>query len=193
MKTEREVKEEINRTLAYLKAGKIILYPTDTIWGIGCDATNQQAVDRIYRLKNRVETKSMIILLDDEQKLPLYVKEVPGITGDLLKSINSPLTVIFSHAKGLAKNVIAADGSIAIRVTRDPFCRELIKMFGKPIVSTSANISGSEDPITFKQIPQVIMKGVDYVVDHHRDRVMKTRASRIIRLKSNGEFSIIRE
>ena len=187
------MKEEIKKTLAYLKKGKIILYPTDTIWGIGCDATDQQSVDRIYRLKQRVETKSMIILLDDATKLPLYVKNVPEITMDLVNSIDRPLTVIFSGAQGLAKNVIAADGTIAIRITRDEFCKELIKQFGKPIISTSANVSGTIDPVTFSQIPTVIKNGVDYAVDHHRDRIVKARASRIIKLEANGDFTVIRK
>jgi L-threonylcarbamoyladenylate synthase len=187
------LKEEIKNTLAFLEKGKIILYPTDTIWGIGCDATDQQAVDRIYRLKKRVETKSMIILLDDAAKLPLYVKEVPDIAMDLVNSVETPLTVIYRGAQGLAKNVIASDGTIAIRVTRDKFCRKLIQQFGKPIVSTSANISGTIDPITFNQIPMVIKNGVDYAVNHHRDRIVKARASRIIKIEPNGEFTIIRK
>ena len=187
------MKEEIKKTLTYLNEGKIILYPTDTIWGIGCDATNYQAVDRIYHLKQRVETKSMIILLDDAAKLSQYVKIVPDITMDLVNSIESPLTVIFRGAKGLAKNVIASDGSIAIRVIRDPFCKELIQQFGKPIISTSANVSGTIDPVTFSQIPAVIKSGVDYIVDHHRDRIVTAKASRMIRLESNGEFTIIRK
>jgi len=187
------LKEEIKKTLAYLESGKIILYPTDTIWGIGCDATNYQAVDRIYRLKQRVESKSMIILLDDAAKLPLYIKEVPEITMDLVGSISSPLTVIYQGAQGLAKNVIAADGSIAIRITKDEFCAELIRQFGKPIISTSANVSGTIDPVTFSQIPEVIKNGVDYAVDHHRDRIVKAKASRIIKLENNGEFTVIRK
>lgn len=187
------MKEEINKTLEYLKEGKIILYPTDTIWGIGCDATNQQAVDRIYRLKQRVESKSMIILLDTAEKLVEYVEVVPEITMDLVNSIDTPLTVIYQGAKGLAKNTIASDGSIAIRVTRDRFCKSLIEKFGKPIVSTSANVSGTIDPVTFSQIPEVIKNGVDYVVDHNRDRIVKAKASKIIKLEPNGEFIVIRK
>jgi L-threonylcarbamoyladenylate synthase len=187
------VKEEIKNTLKYLKEGKLILYPTDTIWGVGCDATDHRAVDRIYNLKQRVETKSMIILLDDAAKLPEYVEVVPDITMDLVNSIETPLTVIYKGAKGLAKNVIASDGSIAIRVTRDPFCKQLIAELGKPIVSTSANVSGTIDPITFSQIPMVIKNGVDYIVDHNRDRIVKARASRIIKLEPSGEFTVIRK
>lgn len=184
--------EEIKTTLEYLKDGKIILYPTDTIWGVGCDATDQQAVNRIYQLKKRVESKSMIVLLDNADKLKEYISEVPEITMDLVDSVDSPLTVIYQGAKNLAKNVIASDGTIAIRVTNDPFCKELIAQFGKPIVSTSANVSGTRDPITFTQIPMVIKKGVDYIVDHNRDRIVKAKASRIIKLEPNGEFTVIR-
>ncbi len=188
-----KIREEIQNALVYLTKGKMILYPTDTIWGIGCDATNYNAVERIYKLKQRVETKSMIVLLDDAAKLSDYVKEIPGIAVDLVNNIEKPLTVIYEGAKGLAKNVVAADGSIAIRVTKDEFCRELIRQFGKPIVSTSANISGTTDPVAFSQIPSVIREGVDYVVDHNRDRIVKARASRIIRLFPGGEFTVIRK
>lgn len=187
------MKKEIDNTLESLNAGKLILYPTDTIWGIGCDATLPQAVDRIYRLKQRVESKSMIILLDDADKLSEYVKEVPDIAMDLVNSVKTPLTIIFQGAQNLAKNVVASDGSIAIRVTRDPFCKELIRQFGKPIVSTSANVSGTIDPITFNQIPEVIKEGVDYVVNHQRDRIVKAKASRIIKMEANGEFTVIRK
>lgn len=187
------MKQEIQNTLAFLRSGKIFLYPTDTIWGIGCDATDQHAVNRIYRLKKRVESKSMIILLDDASKLGDYVDVVPEITVDLVSSIDTPLTVIYQGAKGLAKNVIASDGTIAIRVTNDPFCKELIRQFGKPIVSTSANVSGTVDPITFKQIPEVIKNGVDYVVDHNRHRIVKAKASRIIKLEPDGSFTVIRK
>ncbi|NQT78093.1 MAG: threonylcarbamoyl-AMP synthase [Bacteroidetes bacterium] len=187
------MKEEINKALAFLKEGKLILYPTDTIWGIGCDATNYKAVDRIYHLKQRVETKSMIILLDDAGKLHKYVKEVPGITIDLVNSVDSPLTVIYPGAQGLAKNVVASDGTIAIRIVRDEFCRELIRLLGKPLISTSANVSGTIDPITYNQIPAVIKNGVDFIVDHHRDRIVTARASRIIKMENNGEFTVIRK
>lgn len=187
------MKEEIKKTLKFLKEGKIILYPTDTIWGIGCDATNQQAVDRIYRLKQRVESKSMIILLDKADKLHLYVEKIPDITMDLVNSVDSPLTVIYSGAKGLARNVVASDGTVGIRIVKDAFCAELIRQFGKPIVSTSANVSGTPDPISYSQVPAVILQGVDYAVDHLRDRIVKTKASRIIKLNPNGEFTIIRK
>ena len=134
----------------------------------------------------------MIILLDDVAKLKDYVDHVPEITMDLVNSVDKPLTVIYQGAKGLAKNVIASDGTIAIRITKDEFCMKLIKKFGKPIVSTSANVSGTIDPVTFSQIPAVIKTGVDYIVDHNRDRIVKAKASRIIKLEANGEFTVIR-
>ena len=185
--------EIIAETKKALKAGKTILYPTDTIWGIGCDATNPRAVEKVYKLKKRVENKSMIILLDDIEKLQNYIKKVPDILSDLLNGISNPLTVIYPNAKNLAKNVIAEDGSIAIRITRDHFCQELIKEFGKPIVSTSANISGQNPPITFAQVAKEIVNGVDYIAAIHQNRFTKAKASTIIKIDENGNFHVIRE
>lgn len=184
---------EINQAIEALKAGKTILYPTDTIWGIGCDATNSKAVSKIYRLKKRVEDKSMIILLDDANKLKRYVKKLPFSTHDILESVDNPLTVIYSNAQNLAKNVIASDGTIAIRIVRDKFCQELIKQFDKPIVSTSANISGQPDPFIYSKISQEIINSVDYVVNVNVGLIRSTKASRIIKLEENGEFKVIRE
>jgi L-threonylcarbamoyladenylate synthase len=134
----------------------------------------------------------MIVLLDDVEKLILYVDQIPEITFDLVKSVDNPLTVIYSGAKGMAKNVIASDGTIAIRIVKDDFCAELIRQLGSPLVSTSANVSGTIDPVSFSQIPEVIKEGVDYVVDHNRDRIVKSKASRIIKLNPNGDFTVIR-
>ncbi|MBU2649894.1 MAG: threonylcarbamoyl-AMP synthase [Bacteroidetes bacterium] len=187
------MEEQIVKTLEYLSKGKTILYPTDTIWGIGCDATNSRAVEKIYRIKRRVEKKSLIILLDSAVNLKNFVDIVPGIAYDLIENIETPLTIIFPVAKNLPKNVIASDKTIAIRVIRDEFCRELIRRFGKPIVSTSANISGEPNPILFNRISQEILDKVDYVVDLHRDRVSLNRPSRIIKLEIDGEFKVIRE
>ena len=152
------MKEIIQETVKYLKEGKTILYPTDTIWGVGCDATNSRAVQKVYKLKQRDETKSLIILLDHIDKLPLYLKEVPQVAYDLINNIENPLTIIYQNAKGLAKNVIAKDKSIAIRIVKNDFCRELIKAFGKPIVSTSANLSDEPTPLFFNQISAEIKK-----------------------------------
>ena len=187
------MEQAVKTTVNYLKKGKSILYPTDTIWGIGCDATNYQAVEKIFKIKKRVEHKSLIVLVDTFEKISNYVDKVPEIARDLIESMDTPLTIIFPKAKGLAKNVTGADGSIAIRVTKDEFCKKVIEKFGKPIVSTSANVSGGPNPIVFGKIPGEIIDKVDYVVAYNKDKLMKTKASRIIRLEENGEFKVTRE
>ncbi|MCX6306327.1 MAG: L-threonylcarbamoyladenylate synthase [Bacteroidetes bacterium] len=186
------MEEAIKNCLEVLQRGGTILYPTDTIWGIGCDATNSGAVAKIYRLKQRMERKSLIILLDDPEKLRDYVSNIPEIAWDLLKNVDTPLTVIYPEAKNLAKNVIAVDGSVAIRIVKNEFCRKLIQAFGKPIVSTSANISGDNPPLSFRNIVHEIIQGVDHVVDESFDTVYELKPSRIIKLDSNGDFQIIR-
>jgi len=185
--------DEINKTLEYLRSGKIILYPTDTIWGIGCDATLPKPIERIYQIKQRFESKSMIVLLDDAGKLSKYVDKVPALAYDMIESYNEPLTIIYPGAKNVAKNVIADDGTLAIRIVRDDFCRQLIAAFGKPIVSTSANVSGQPSPITFSKIPDEIRHKVDYIVNYNKDAVVRTKASTIIRIRENGEFEVIRK
>ncbi len=187
------MEEEVRKTVEYLKNGKVILYPTDTIWGIGCDATSQKVVQKVFKIKRRQESKSMIILLDDVERLTEYVEFVPDIAFDLITSIETPLTVIFSNARNLAKNVVAADRTIAIRISRDEFCRKIIREFGKPIVSTSANISGEPNPILFSQISEKIKKEVDYVVKLHRTRITETKPSTIIKLKIDGSYDVIRQ
>jgi L-threonylcarbamoyladenylate synthase len=185
--------EEIKRALRFLKEGKVILYPTDTIWGIGCDATLVKPVDRIYKIKQRFESKSMIVLLDQADKLTLYVEKVPAIAYDLIERYHEPLTIIYPKAKNIAKNVVPEDGTIAIRIVRDDFCRQLIDALGKPLVSTSANISGQPAPITFSKIPDAVKNGVDYIVNHNRDVIIRTKPSTIIRLQDNGEFEVLRK
>lgn len=185
--------QEVQRAIEVLRAGGTILYPTDTIWGIGCDATNSRAVEKVYKLKQRVETKSLIVLLDDMEKLHQHVGKVPDITFDLLNSIETPLTIIYSNAKNLAKNVMAADKTIAIRIVREPYCKELIKSFSKPIVSTSANISNDPTALTFNKISNEIRKKVDYVVNLYQDRFNQTKPSTIIRLFESGEYEVIRK
>ncbi len=187
------MEQEVLKTVEFLSKGKTILYPTDTIWGIGCDATSYRAVEKVYRIKQRVAKKSLIVLLDNADKLEKYVEVVPGIAYDLIDSITTPLTIIFPGAKNLSKNVIAEDKTIAIRIIRDEFCEALIREFGKPIVSTSANISGEPNPILFSKISKKILDGVDYVVDLHRADVSFNRPSRIIKIEVNGAFKVIRE
>jgi L-threonylcarbamoyladenylate synthase len=184
--------QEIDKCIAVLKKGGTILYPTDTIWGIGCDATNEKAINKIYKLKKRPETKSLIILLEDASKLGNYVKKIPDIAWDLIDSIETPLTIIYPNAKNLPKNVIGEDHSIAIRLVKNDFCKRLIREFGKPIVSSSANVSGDPAPLVFRCISNEIINNVDYVVTINQDVLTEVKASRIIKLNENGEFNIIR-
>jgi L-threonylcarbamoyladenylate synthase len=186
------LEEEIKTSVALLKKGKIILYPTDTIWGIGCDATNSKAVQRIYKIKGRSETKSMIILLESEEKIKRYVEDVPAIAYDLIANSASPLTIVYPRAKNLAKNLIAPDGSIAIRIVRGRFGSPVMKELDRPLVSTSANVSGQPTAPFFHQISKEIIESVDYVVEAFRERVRAVKPSTIIKLEVNGKFTIIR-
>lgn len=192
MKDNTQYEQELANALETLRSGGTLLYPTDTIWGLGCDATNPKAVEKIFRLKNREESKSLIVLLDDETNLHNYVDNLPEITFDLLENLDKPTTIIYSNAKNLAWNVIANDGTVGIRVTRDPFCRDLVKRFGKPIVSTSANISGDPSPVVFREISKQLISQVSYTVDLYHDQINSAKPSTIIRLMENGEFIIIR-
>ncbi|HPE33638.1 MAG TPA: L-threonylcarbamoyladenylate synthase [Bacteroidales bacterium] len=187
------MQEEIEKTLKALRAGGTILYPTDTIWGIGCDATNQKAVDRIYQIKRRIEDKSLLVLVDSRERILQYVEKVNPLIFDLVSNYDKPLTVIYENAKNVAKGVAAQDNTIGIRIVQDEFCRELIRQFGKAIVSTSANISGSPAALWFQQISPEIKKSVDYVVNLHQHEIRKMKPSRIIKAKSNGDFEIIRD
>jgi L-threonylcarbamoyladenylate synthase len=186
------MEDEIKKCIEVLKKGGTILYPTDTIWGIGCDATNQKAVEKIYHLKKRLESKSLIILLADPKDISGYVKTIPDIAWDLMKNVEQPLTIVYPNARNLARNVIAPDKSIAIRIVKNEFCTRLIHAFGKPIVSSSANISGEEPPVVFKKISKELINGVDYVVNLSQDELRGVKPSRIIKLSENGEFKIIR-
>ena len=186
------LKEEINKALEVLRSGGLILYPTDTIWGIGCDATNEAAIERIYKLKGRDSAKSMLVLLDSENKLPSYVREVPEIAYDLIEFAEKPLTIVYSNAKNLAPNLVAADQSIGIRIVKHAFCTPLIQQFRKPLVSTSANLSGQPSPANFGEIADVIKEGVDLVVDWEQDLREKRSSSTIMRLEPNGKFEFIR-
>ncbi|TKB98816.1 L-threonylcarbamoyladenylate synthase [Pedobacter cryophilus] len=187
------LKEEINKALEVLKTGGIILYPTDTVWGLGCDATNVEAVAKVYALKNRADSKSLIILLDTDNKLQSYISEVPDIAYDLIEYSENPLTIIYSGAKNLASNLINEDGSIGIRIPKHDFCQQLIQRFRKPIVSTSANISGENTPANFSEINQKIIDGVDYVVDLEQESIEKKQPSTIMKLEPDGKFAFIRK
>jgi len=188
-----DLENDIQKSLKVLEEGGTLLYPTDTIWGIGCDATNTKAVEKIFTIKSRAEAKSLIILIDHIDKLSTYIEKVPDITADLLASISNPVTIIYSNARKLAANVIASDGTVAIRVVKDDFCTELIRRFGKPIVSTSANISGFEAPVVFSQIVDEIKNSVDYVVVYKQDYFTRVKPSTIIRLRDDGMYTIIRD
>lgn len=187
------LQKEIDHALRVLKEGGIILYPTDTIWGLGCDATNAEAVEKINQIKGRSADKSFIILLDTDAKLQSYVSDVPDVAYDLIEYAERPLTIVFSNAKNLASNVINADGSIGIRIVKHEFCERLIQRFRKPITSTSANKSGEPAPRSFDDIDQGIKDGVDYIVDLEQWGSSDKSPSTIMKLSPNGQFSFIRK
>jgi len=186
------MQEEINKCIDVLSKGGLILYPTDTVWGIGCDATNAEAVAKIYSLKNRVNTKTMICLVANDFMLERHVKNVPDVAFDIIDVATKPTTIVYDEPVGVAKNLIAEDNTIAIRVASDKFCQYLINKFKKPIVSTSANIAGKPTPQSFKEISQPILKGVDYVVNLQREENSSSPSS-IIKLGNDGTVKIIRE
>jgi L-threonylcarbamoyladenylate synthase len=186
------LRDEVAKAFKILQEGGIILYPTDTIWGIGCDATNTEAVQKIYRLKQRDEAKSMIILLDTENKLESYVRDVNPLAYDLIEYAENPLTLVMPGAKNVSPALIAADGSIGIRVTANEFCKQLIQRLRKPLVSTSANISGKPSPQYFSQIDQEIIDGVDYVVDMDQHSKEIKNPSTIMKLSPDGQFEFLR-
>ncbi|MGI4750008.1 MAG: L-threonylcarbamoyladenylate synthase [Janthinobacterium lividum] len=186
------LREEVAKALKVLQDGGIILYPTDTIWGIGCDASNTEAVQKIYRLKQRDESKSMIILLDNDNKIASYVSEVPDIAYELIEFAENPLTLILSGARNISPSLINADGSIGIRVAKHPFCEQLIQRLRKPLVSSSANISGQPSPKNFMNIAAEIIDGVDYVVDLEQHNVHEKKQSTIMKLEPSGRFNFIR-
>lgn len=187
------MKADIDKALEVLNKGGIILYPTDTIWGIGCDATNADAVKRIYELKQRADSKSMLVLLDNAARLASYVEEIPEVAYDLIDLTNKPLTIIYDGAKNMASNLIAEDGSIGIRITAEEFSKTLCQRFRKPIVSTSANVSGEPSPASFADISDVIKSGVDYIVEYRQDDTKKAAPSGIIKLGAGGQVKVIRE
>ena len=183
---------DIEESLTVLQAGGLILYPTDTVWGIGCDATNADAVAKIYALKKRSDEKSMIVLLADENEIPKYVTQPNPKIFDYIKGIHKPTTFIYEGGTNLAKNMIQGDGSIGIRITSDPFCKKLIARFGKPLVSTSANISGYPTPAIFEDVDYEIKSGVDYIAQHRQDDVTAASPSAIVKLNADGSLTIIR-
>lgn len=183
---------DIQKAIEVLKNGGVVLYPTDTIWGIGCDATNPKAVQRIYEIKQREDTKSMLVLMENPALLERYVDEVPEVAWDLVEITTTPLTVIYPNAKNLAKNLIAADGSIGIRFTKEEFTSKLLQRFRRPIVSTSANVSGEKSPAFFDEISDKIKSKVDYIVEYRQDDTTVSQPSSIIKLGIGGRIDIIR-
>jgi len=185
--------EAIKQALDVLYKGGLILYPTDTIWGIGCDATNEAAVKRIYELKKRQDSKAMLVLVDSPAKIGFYVREVPDVAWDLVDLSVKPLTIIYPGARNLASGLVAEDGSVGIRLTRELFSKSLCERFKKAIVSTSANISGQPSPACFSAISREIIQGVDYVAEYRQEETVAANPSSIIRLGAGGEIQIIRQ
>ena len=182
----------VEESVKILETGSVFVYPTDTIWGIGCDATSVQAVENIYRIKKRPDSKSLIILVDGMEMLHEYVSEFPLVIQNFLKTANKPTTVIYNHPKGLASNVVAADDTVAIRIVQNEFCQQVIKKFGRPIVSTSANFSGSASPKSFDEIDPLLLKQADYIVNLPAAE-SKSSASQIIKLNRFGAIEFLRK
>ena len=183
---------DIVQCLKVLSDGGLILYPTDTVWGIGCDATNAEAVKRVYQLKQRDDSKALIVLMDSADHLDHYVVDVPAIARELIDVAVKPLTIIYEGAYNLASNLLGEEDSVGIRIPNDQFCHELCTCFGKPIVSTSANVSGEPTAKTFADITPAIVNGVDYVVEYRRGDTTPHHPSNIILLSRDGTFKIIR-
>lgn len=182
----------IAKTIKILSESKTILYPTDTVWGVGCDATNEKAVAKIYKIKQRAESKSLIVLVDSWEMLLKYVEVIPNKVSCIIKGSSKPTTVIYSNPKRLAKNVIANDNTIAIRIVTDGFTHDLIKEFGKPIVSTSANISGDLSPKSFEEINPTLLDSVDYIVNLPLEN-NNGIASQIVKVHSSGKIEFLRK
>lgn len=189
---EPQIPKEIGRTISLLKKGKVILYPTDTVWAIGCDAYNSKAIQKLYQIKQRSENKSLIVLLHNRNELYKYLYHVPDIAFDLMDKASGPLTIIYHEAKDNLKHVKAQDGTVAIRIIEDQFCTPLIKKLGRPLISTSANLSGNPTPATFRQIDESIKEGVDYVVNLFQAKLSSTKASTLVKLEKNNTFKVLR-
>ena len=185
--------EEIKKACQVMREGGVILYPTDTIWGIGCDATNEEAVRRVYEIKRRADSKAMLVLVDSAVKVDFYVQDVPEVAWDLIELADKPLTIIYSDARNLAPNLLAEDGSVGIRVTSEEFSKRLCQQFRKAIVSTSANVSGQPSPQNFSEISEEIKAAVDYIVDYRREETTQAKPSSIIKLDKGGVIKIIRQ
>jgi Sua5/YciO/YrdC/YwlC family protein len=185
--------EDIKKACEIMQAGGVILYPTDTVWGIGCDATNAEAVKKVYDIKRRIDNKAMLVLVDSPVKVEFYVDTPPQISWDLIELSTKPLTIIYPHARNLADNLIGQDGSVGIRVTNEQFSKTLCQRFRKAIVSTSANISGEKTPLNFQEISEDIKDAVDYIVNFRQDDISRPAPSGIIKVGEGGLIQVIRE
>lgn len=187
------IAEEAKKCVEVMRKGGVILYPTDTVWGIGCDATNPEAVKRVFEIKKREDSKALLLLVDSADRLARYVGNVPSVAWDLIELTTKPLTIIYDGARNLAPNLIAEDGSVGIRVTSELFSKELCYRFQKAVVSTSANISGEPTPNNYSEISRDIIDSVDYVVNYKQLELGKAKSSSIIKLTADGVVTIIRE
>jgi L-threonylcarbamoyladenylate synthase len=188
-----DYREDINGALTVLREGGIIIYPTDTIWGLGCDATNQQAVEKIFTIKKREESKSLIILVNGYQMLERYVENIPETAANIIEVADKPVTIIYPKGKNLAPGVLSTDGSVGIRICSDGFCNELITRFRKPVVSTSANISSTSAPRNYHEIDDEIIRAADYVVKHRQWETDIKTPSSVIKVGDDGVIKIIRQ
>lgn len=191
--TQKQIAEDIKTAVQTLRKGGLILYPTDTIWGIGCDASNEDAVRRIFQLKQREDSKAMICLVDSANRMQRYLRQVPDVAWDLVEFAGKPLTLILDGAVNLAPSLIAEDGSVGIRVTRENISHELCYRYERAIVSTSANISGAPSPSCFAEISDEIKNGVDYIMLSRQNDLSKSKPSQIIKLGLDGQIQIIRK
>ncbi len=187
-----DINQEIQKAFEVIQNGGIILYPTDTVWGIGCDATNPEAVAKIYQLKQRDDSKSMIVLMNGEKMLYNVFKDIPEVAWQIIDLSQKPTTLILDNPRNVATNLIAADKTLGIRIVKEPFCFKLMERMKKPLVSTSANISGQPTPITFAAISPEIINGVDYVVNLHQEKISE-KPSTIIKLTSDSQVKVIRK
>jgi L-threonylcarbamoyladenylate synthase len=187
-----DINEEVHKAFEVIKEGGIILYPTDTVWGIGCDATNAAAVEKIFKLKKRVETQSMIVLMNGERMMYNVFKDIPEVAWQIMDLSENPTTIILDQPRNVAANLIAPDNTLGIRIVKEPFCFKLLEKMKKPLVSTSANISGQPTPKSFKEISPEIIKGVDYVVNLQRDKIAG-KPSTIIKLGADSQVKVIRK
>lgn len=188
-----KVNDDIKAAIDTLKKGGIILYPTDTVWGIGCDATNADAVKKIYELKHRIDSKAMIVLVGSEAALERTVEDVPEVAWQLIECADQPVTIVYDKGIGLASNLTAPDGSIAVRITNEPFSQALCRTFRRPLVSTSANISAMPSPHSFAEISKEILEGVDYICQSRRNECSDSKPSMVIKISKDGLFKILRK